>query len=84
MYDWNNFQRDTAIVVMDRLYAVLKMQCVDIVIDARFMETPFVPCEGELPYCRKLGNAVDARMAVQDGDPKLQRRFLMCHIPANT
>lgn len=43
--------------------------------DARFADTPFTQCEQGVSYGRKIRDATDAEIEVENGDPQRQRWF---------
>lgn len=49
--------------------------CVETLINTHFENMLFVRFEQEMPYCRRLQDAIDARMEVAEDDPRLQRWF---------
>lgn len=54
IHDRNRFERDTGLGAWDRHWAMLSRRCVEILVDARFANMPFVLCEHGSSYCRKL------------------------------
>lgn len=72
MYVQNSFQWDTALAAWSRSWMVLRKWCARILINARFADMPLIWCEQEASYRRKLRDAIDARMKVEDADPRLQ------------
>lgn len=64
IYDRSIFQRSTVPGTRMRRWAVLHKLCAGTVIDARSANMPFICCEQELSYCRKLREAIDVKMEV--------------------
>lgn len=68
IYDQNHSQRNTALGVWKRRWAVLTRWRTKFLINTRAMHKPFVLCEQELLYCGRLQDATDAKMKVAEKD----------------
>lgn len=71
IYDSNRFERDTALGMWKRHWAVQSRWCVGIRVDTRLADMPFVRCEQEPFYCSNWRDAINANMEVAERDPKL-------------
>lgn len=72
MYDRNNFQHDAALDARKRRWAVLRMWCTGILLDAHFANISFIQCKQKVPCYPALRDAIDTKMEIKDGDSQLQ------------
>lgn len=75
MYDRNNIQHKTTLGAWKPRWAVPRKCCAGILTNARFLKQSFNPREQKVSHCRRLRNAIDAWMRVEDGDLQLRCWF---------
>lgn len=62
VYNRFRFERDTPLAAWKRQWVVLSQWCVGILVDILFADLPFVRCEQQLRYSRRLHGAIHASM----------------------
>lgn len=75
IYDRNRHERDTALGAWQRRWNVLMRWCVGMLIDMRHADMPFVRCEQEFPYCRRIRDLLASDATVRVGNPDLEYWF---------
>lgn len=68
IYNRIRFERDTASGAWKMRWVLLGGWRVGILMDTRFEYMPFIWCEQEQPYCRRLRDAIVANVEVAEGD----------------